>query len=338
MIGMDNYEIWFIDFLDGKLSSGQEAELYTFLSLHPDLKAELDDLSVDVPLLFETLHVPDLPLKKEIKPVGNITEANYEQIFIASREGDLSSSEKLGLEEFLTINPFLVFEKSYYEKLTVSHRGERFLQKNRLKRSPLVVPLFRYAAAASVIVLLGVGIARYNLGISHQPAEMALSYTWGFPKTGYPQVEVTNVSNVMAAAQTKKHEITEAMGRSVNLPMRITGIDLQVAVPLPTHGFNANISESHFPGFSIQENGMDDDALSFRQVVGKVMESSFGESGLSDGLRKEQPITAKDMVDLAASPFKNDKQPVLSTTGDNTGGKRRIKLNLGIFEADFALH
>jgi hypothetical protein len=336
MIGKDNYEIWFMDFLDGRLSSGQEAELYAFLSLNPDLKAELDEMSIDVPVLFEGSLPFKLPLKKEIKPVGSITETNYEEVFIASREGDLVSSQKSELEKFLSINPFLVSEFEYFKKMTVSHNGELFPSKRKLKHSPVIIPIFRYAAAASIIVLLGIGIVRYGSEISHQPAEMALSYTLGFPKNVLPQAATTSFPNVMAI-ESKFQGTKEKPVKNTNPQVHITDVDLQAVVSLPAQGPNVNITESNFTGFKVQENEVSNDALSFRQVVGKVMEGSFGENSFSEGLKTEQQITAVDMVDLAASPFRNNKQPVLSTTEDNTTGKRRVRLNFGIFEADFAL-
>jgi len=338
MIGRDNYEIWFIDFLDGKLSSAQEAELYVFLSLNPDLKAELEDLSADVLVLSQTIELPDLSLKKEIKPVGNISETNYEEIFIAGREGDLTPTEKNELEEFLSINPLLVIEFEYFKKLAVSHNGERFPSKNKLKHSPMIISLFRYAAAASVIVLLGIGIARYGSGVSYGPAEMALSYTLGFPKAVLPLAGNLNHSNAVVAKHEKQEGTTKILIPNANPPLQTTDVDLLAAVSLPSQEFNVDISESNFKGFALPENPGNNEVLSFRQVVGKMVESGFGENGFSEGLKTEQQITAGDMIDLAASPFKNDKQPVLSTTEANATGKRRIKLNLGIFEADFALH
>jgi hypothetical protein len=44
-INRNNYETWFIDYLDGRLSDEQETMLQEFLRKNPDLKAELDGIS-----------------------------------------------------------------------------------------------------------------------------------------------------------------------------------------------------------------------------------------------------------------------------------------------------
>ena len=44
-IDRSNYEIWFIDWLDGNLNSLQVEQLKLFLDQNPDLREELNDLT-----------------------------------------------------------------------------------------------------------------------------------------------------------------------------------------------------------------------------------------------------------------------------------------------------
>ena len=44
-IDRSNYEIWFIDWLDGNLNSLQIEQLKLFLDQNPDLKEEFNDLT-----------------------------------------------------------------------------------------------------------------------------------------------------------------------------------------------------------------------------------------------------------------------------------------------------
>ena len=42
MITRENYEIYFIDYMDGNLSERERAEVEAFLLVHPDLQEQLD--------------------------------------------------------------------------------------------------------------------------------------------------------------------------------------------------------------------------------------------------------------------------------------------------------
>ena len=55
-IDRSNYEIWFIDWLDGNLNSLQVEQLKLFLDQNPDLREELDDLNFTESLYHQLLH------------------------------------------------------------------------------------------------------------------------------------------------------------------------------------------------------------------------------------------------------------------------------------------
>ena len=44
MITRENYEIYFIDYMDGNLSERERAEVEAFLLVHPDLQEQLDGM------------------------------------------------------------------------------------------------------------------------------------------------------------------------------------------------------------------------------------------------------------------------------------------------------
>ena len=63
MINRSNYEVWFIDYADGKLSHEHVAELLLFLEENPDLKNEFG--------FFEPVELPvdkvEFPFKENLK-------------------------------------------------------------------------------------------------------------------------------------------------------------------------------------------------------------------------------------------------------------------------------
>jgi hypothetical protein len=88
-INRNNYEVYIIDYFDGKLDPVQTAELMYFLSQNPDLEYEFN--------AFENLKMPESQikfndkevLKKEYADVKSVTDINFEEFCIAEIEGDL---------------------------------------------------------------------------------------------------------------------------------------------------------------------------------------------------------------------------------------------------------
>lgn len=136
-INRDNYEIWFIDFLDGSLSPDKKDELNAFLILNPDLADELallGDASLDVneSVRFEGKE----SLKKQIEPIGEIDQDNYEEYLAAEKEGFLEPDEKKQLNHFFEANPGLAKERDWMAKTSleadpaIQYEGKQALNRN----------------------------------------------------------------------------------------------------------------------------------------------------------------------------------------------------------------
>jgi len=114
-INRTNYEIWFIDYADGKLSVEEKKELFQFLNLHPDLKEEFEG--------FENLKLEEdssvFENKESLKKSTlTITKKNCEEYFIAYHENLLSAADKKAVELFVNNYPdvkkdFDAFGKTY---------------------------------------------------------------------------------------------------------------------------------------------------------------------------------------------------------------------------------
>ena len=118
-INRNNYEEFFIDFLDGKLSANELCELESFLLANPDLGEELEGMEkisvLPVAEYFsgkEYLYQPDLsePVSKE----------NFHFFSIAAMEGDLVPEQLAALEEFLSRHPELVKEHHAFAQTRLS--------------------------------------------------------------------------------------------------------------------------------------------------------------------------------------------------------------------------
>lgn len=107
-INRNNYEIYFIDHFDGRLSAAEESELQAFLEHNPDLKRELEDFEIlEVPQ-EKTTYPRKESLKKNIQPsLTGITDDNFEDYCIAYYEGDLNKQEQQALLLYLEYRPEL---------------------------------------------------------------------------------------------------------------------------------------------------------------------------------------------------------------------------------------
>lgn len=159
-INRNNYELFIIDYIDGKLSPELTDELLVFLNQNPDIAQEVDGLAevrltpapVKAPFAKETL-------KRSAKLTENsITEADY--LCIAELEGDLTAQESLQLNELKRNHPDIARLSNLYSKTKlIANSSEVFPGKASLKRTRITPKLSRIAyAAASIAAVLLIGI------------------------------------------------------------------------------------------------------------------------------------------------------------------------------------
>lgn len=171
-INRENYEMYFLDYYEGQLKSGQLAELLVFIEEHPELKDEFED--------YESILVtPDLSIsyggktllkKDNISDFGPINASNYETYFIGGTEKQLTLEELHWLAGFLKSNPGLESEYELY--LNARLQSDTHIQypgKSGLKRSIFNTRKFYYftlTAAASIALLFAIFI---NSGTKQVP-------------------------------------------------------------------------------------------------------------------------------------------------------------------------
>ncbi len=155
MITRENYEIYFIDYIEGKLSSKEKYAVEQFLEQHPDLQEELEMMEASfVPLEKEEISLNTSFLKKK-SPIHAGNEKDY---LIAKLEGDLTKEEEKFVDLYLAEFPdkrklYTSFEQTALKADT----NIIFPNKNRLKKKSRVIYLYRVSSlliAASVLFIL----------------------------------------------------------------------------------------------------------------------------------------------------------------------------------------
>ena len=156
MITRENYEIYFIDYMDGNLSERERAEVEAFLLVHPDLQEELDGMGE------VRLEVPTevFGKKEEIKQA--VREREIEYYAIAAAEGVITDEERAWVDEN-TDKKVFEREVDVYAKIKVKpDPAYRFEGKAGLYRKSGVILLVKRYAAIAAVVALGIVVAIYT--------------------------------------------------------------------------------------------------------------------------------------------------------------------------------
>ncbi|MFZ4400822.1 MAG: hypothetical protein ACOYO1_12370 [Bacteroidales bacterium] len=136
-INRDNYEIYILDYYEGRLQKSKEEALFVFLDANPDLKEEFNNfenisINDETPMCFD---FKESLKKTDINTTIAINLTNYKEFFIADNEGDLSNTQKKQLEIFLAQHPFLKNDYHLFQITKLSaDKSIIFKEKHKLKK------------------------------------------------------------------------------------------------------------------------------------------------------------------------------------------------------------
>jgi hypothetical protein len=149
-ITRENYETFFVDYLEGTLEENMIDEFIGFIQENPELREEL--------LLFESVNISAEKIIFEKK--GKLYKENldsdkvFEKAAIASVEEDLTPEELDELNDYLNRKPekrrdILLFEKTKLIPETISYTSKSKLYKQSITRA-----IFLWSARAAAILFL----------------------------------------------------------------------------------------------------------------------------------------------------------------------------------------
>lgn len=156
-INIHNYEAYLLDHSEGNLSDELQMELELFLIQHPELDIDLYELS-PVSIEVEQFSFND---KQQLKKTS--ADLVSEPQFIAYIERQLSSDEKLHVEQSCFKNQTLAKELNLYQKtISVADTSIVYPNKAELKRKAKIIwfnfTATQFAAAASIVFIVGLFI------------------------------------------------------------------------------------------------------------------------------------------------------------------------------------
>ena len=155
-INSQNYEEYFVRYLDGELTPDEMSEVNLFLQQFPELRQELEAFKAAILTVDESAAFTG---KENLKK--GITAGNYDEYFIRKIEGDLTSAEEREVNEFLQFHPQYRRHLAAYELTrlkpdqSVVYENKRSLKKRVPGRIiPLTVRYVAVLAAAAAILLI----------------------------------------------------------------------------------------------------------------------------------------------------------------------------------------
>lgn len=164
-ISIFNYEVFYLDYLEGKLGEEDVTLLLQFFEEHPE--CELED--TELPVLFVD-YAPIYKGKSSLKQVDDgeaITANNVEYFMISDTEGILSNDKKEELNSFVAENASLVQTRNRYKAVYFTPDSTIIFQnKEGIKRKKVFV-LWPYISTAIAAAIISFVILINEDGTSH---------------------------------------------------------------------------------------------------------------------------------------------------------------------------
>ena len=212
-ITKDNYELFIIDYLDGKLDSKGKQDLVAFVEANPSIKEEFELLKDSADLEMDsTIQIPDFSgLKKQ-----TILSENHfsDELMIARLEGDLNQNQIIAFDAVLAKNENNQKEFSFYKSTkSIPDLTIVFPNKKALKKGGLIIQfksIQKYAAVAAVLMILGfLGWMNFRTELNYQSVQKG-----DFVKSKIKENGSNNM-NENLLAQVKPFDKVESANNSV---------------------------------------------------------------------------------------------------------------------------
>ena len=209
-INRDNYESWFLDYLEGNLDQEQIEMVLLFKIEHPDLADQTEEFSPFLTADSKLVYPDKNLLKKEVYDDA----VHFKQSAIAAMEGDMNDEELRQFHSWVDKNPDRQkFVKIFEQCRLVPDKKITFPGKNRLKKKTIWMSGWMQAAAVAAITLLVfltfIPESRKTQSTSIQTAETTL------PKrhNKVPEAEAAGNKSLPAQPEKKQKKVEVAPKR-----------------------------------------------------------------------------------------------------------------------------
>ena len=156
-INRNNYEEYFILYMDNELGAEERGQVEEFLAKNPDLKEEFD-------VLIQYKLVPDTTIQFENKTqliktaeYSPVNMANYSEWLVLYMDNELGAEEKTAVEQFMAAYPSAKLDMDLLLKTRLQPEEIPFPGKQSLyHREERAIPLRWWRIAAAAVLLIGI--------------------------------------------------------------------------------------------------------------------------------------------------------------------------------------
>jgi hypothetical protein len=212
-ITRNNYEEYFILYMDNELTQEERGMVEAFVQLHPDLKEELE-------LLLQYKFTPDTDivfsgkeelLKGQAESIVNLS--NYEEYLLLYIDNELNPAQAVAVEQFAAENlavkkelDLLRFTRLQPETIVFPDKASLYRKEEKVRALPV-----RWWRSAAAILILGLGLT--TLWMTNRKTDDSLAAgkndTKGSIKTPAPiQPAADNDALANGADTTSRHQAT----------------------------------------------------------------------------------------------------------------------------------
>ncbi|WP_430971595.1 hypothetical protein [Sunxiuqinia rutila] len=223
-INRSNYEIYFLDYLDGNLPDSQVDDFLDFLANNPDLNEELKAVSsIRVPVDERMFPNKKALLKKEITE-----ESSFDYRAVAFLENDLEEDDKLAFLRELTTDPQKEQQFDLLLKTQLKPDNSiQFSNKKSLYKKPArkVVLLWGSRVAAALVLLFAV----WAVWDTEFKREQTIQYTDQVTPVMEPTTSKEKEQLASRPATTPEETAAESKGQTVMPKEPVAPIQPQLA-------------------------------------------------------------------------------------------------------------
>lgn len=223
-ITRDNYEAWFLDYLEGNLEEGKVDEFIEFLQLNPDLKEEL---RLYEPVALEA-GLKEFPSKERLyKEPLDLPEA-FDQAAVAYLEGDLKEEKRQQLEEYIAHHPDKRKELDLFRMTFLAPDASlSFAGRHKLYRRSTAKTVLMWSRRIAAALLLAWGTYAIVWQTSHRPAGEEIS-------ASVPSLQPGSTVTTPGNASSLPGNVAVASGENLNpsslLPVKTDGTSTLAAI------------------------------------------------------------------------------------------------------------
>lgn len=336
-ISRENYEIWFMDWLDNNLTGSQSEELNSFLDENPDLREEFNDLCV------LNLRPSACILKgKEnlLRSSSEIPEKQFEFLCAAAAENDLSEEEQKEMDLITSMEPEKGRTLEIYKRLRLKAPGIIYDNKRKLFRLSAVQKVYRVAwiglsAAAMVAIIIMTGVFNRTVRVEENTT-IALEKTTPLPPSDLRTI-VENRNQALnekpSPAQRKNTQLVGENRQSspaepenkiekASAPEKVNRIvPLSITENVPENSLIAvNIALKPVP-----ENDPDDG----RSNIGRFIAQRFRSKVLDEPAASDKPLKGYEIAEAGIDGLNKllGWQMALTTKNDENGDVKSVNFN-----------